>query len=330
MAVYNGAAHIREQLDSLANQTQLPFELVVTDDGSTDETADIIEDFARLSSFEVRYFRNPARLGYANNFLHAASLCRADLIAFCDQDDIWEVDKIERCASEFEDSAIVLCVHSATLFGRSIRGQHRVPDFTTRLIYRPLTYYPLVGTCGFAMVFRKNLLEVASAPNRLAVAPQVEGPLAHDQWIWFLGTVFGSTITVPKSLALYRQHENNTSGSKMQGEAEKRREQLSIPDYSDRGRREEQAAVFLEEVADRGDKWQSQARRGAKFFRRCSSINFSRYQLYRGDLTLMQRLWLFAKLLLNGAYGIGQTAAWLGWRALVKDLAIGVIRITRQ
>jgi glycosyltransferase involved in cell wall biosynthesis len=328
MAVYNGEAHIREQLDSLTTQTQLPFELVVTDDGSTDETAAIIDDFSQSAPFEVRYFRNTKRLGYADNFLFAASLCRAELIGFCDQDDVWEADKIELCAREFFDPAIMLCVHSASLFGRSIQGQHRVPDYRIRNTYRPLTYYPLIGTCGFAMVFRRKLLEIKRAADRLAVAPRTEGPLAHDQWIWFLGTVFGDTITLPRSLAFYRQHEKNASGPKMQDLAEMRRKQLTIRDYSDRSSREACAAEFLEMIAARGDGWQGYARRGAEFFRRCSAINLSRYRLHGADLSFVERVRLFVELLLSGSYRLGQVAAWLGWRALVKDLGMGVFRIS--
>jgi GT2 family glycosyltransferase len=67
MATYNGERHIKEQLDSLARQSLLPLELVVTDDGSTDATLAIVADFAQTAPFPVRVHRNVGRLGYVKN-----------------------------------------------------------------------------------------------------------------------------------------------------------------------------------------------------------------------------------------------------------------------
>ena len=83
MATYNGRQHIRRQLDSLAAQTLIPAELVITDDGSDDDTISVVEEFAKNAPFAVKVFRNEARLGYRKNFMRAASLCQSDLIAFC-------------------------------------------------------------------------------------------------------------------------------------------------------------------------------------------------------------------------------------------------------
>ena len=85
----------REQLADLAAQSVLPAELVVCDDGSTDDTLAILERFAITAPFPVRVHRNSERLGYRANFLKCAGLCRSDLIAFCDQDDRWAPRKIE-------------------------------------------------------------------------------------------------------------------------------------------------------------------------------------------------------------------------------------------
>jgi glycosyltransferase involved in cell wall biosynthesis len=109
MATYNGAGYLPAQLASLAVQSALPSELVVTDDGSTDATAQIIEDFARFAAFPVKLFRNQTRLMFRDNFLRAAELCTGELIAFCDQDDVWHPDKLLRCAKEFAAPAVADC-----------------------------------------------------------------------------------------------------------------------------------------------------------------------------------------------------------------------------
>ena len=77
-----------EQLESIAGQSEKPCELVVCDDGSTDDTVTLLEDFARRVSFPVRLFRNEKQLGPVQNFARAVSLCRGEYVALCDQDDI--------------------------------------------------------------------------------------------------------------------------------------------------------------------------------------------------------------------------------------------------
>lgn len=96
MCTFNGQAYLGEQLESLAAQTRLPAELVVRDDGSTDETVPILEQFARTALFPVRVTRNATRLGIPDNFAAAISDARCELIALADQDDRWYPHKLER------------------------------------------------------------------------------------------------------------------------------------------------------------------------------------------------------------------------------------------
>src|SRR5438309_759094 len=87
MATHNGATYLREQLESIRNQSVPPDELIVSDDGSSDATLSIVADFAPTAPFPIRIEQNSHRLGYRANFLKVANLARSDLIAFCDQDD---------------------------------------------------------------------------------------------------------------------------------------------------------------------------------------------------------------------------------------------------
>jgi glycosyltransferase involved in cell wall biosynthesis len=82
MTTYNGERFLEEQLRSLTEQTTLPNELVVCDDGSTDRTPEILAQFAKRASFPVRIVINNHRLGWRENFLKAASLYNSDYIAF--------------------------------------------------------------------------------------------------------------------------------------------------------------------------------------------------------------------------------------------------------
>ena len=98
MCTYNGSRFLAEQLKSIAEQTLLPCELIVCDDGSTDSTSEIVRIFAEAAPFPVRFIRNEQTLGSTNNFAKAVCLCRGDAIALCDQDDVWRKDKLERMA----------------------------------------------------------------------------------------------------------------------------------------------------------------------------------------------------------------------------------------
>ena len=127
MATYNGAKFIIEQLESLSRQSYLPHEVVVSDDCSTDGTVELIEAFAKDARFEIHIVRNAINRGYRDNFMHAASLCKSPIVAFCDQDDIWHADKLLETLKYFEDPAVKLVHHNANIVdadGRFLAMKH--------------------------------------------------------------------------------------------------------------------------------------------------------------------------------------------------------------
>ena len=94
MCTYNGAKYLKEQLDSIINQTYPIYELIIQDDCSTDETTSILKEYAQRYSF-IHYRINEKNKGYNLNFFSAIALAKGDYIAISDQDDIWERNKIE-------------------------------------------------------------------------------------------------------------------------------------------------------------------------------------------------------------------------------------------
>ena len=94
LATYNGARYIREQIDSVLAQTIQDFELVVCDDGSTDDTVSILRDYA-LKDKRIHVYVNDHNLGFKKNFENAISKSIGDYVALCDQDDIWLPDHLE-------------------------------------------------------------------------------------------------------------------------------------------------------------------------------------------------------------------------------------------
>jgi glycosyltransferase involved in cell wall biosynthesis len=207
MATYNGARFIREQLDSLAKQTVLPTELVVTDDGSNDDTLTIVEQFAKQAPFPVALHRNSKRLGYSANFMQCASLCRGELIAFSDQDDIWDQDKLRRVLLCFEETNAQVVFHGFRLVDQNGKNIGTLDEASP---YKSIDHWTIVP--GLTQVFRRELL-VFSDLIEISIDPGAPSrPLAHDQWIYFLGHSFGSISYLKKCLLSYRQHGSNLFG----------------------------------------------------------------------------------------------------------------------
>jgi len=214
MATYNGDRFIREQLESLAAQTRLPDELVVSDDGSTDRTLGIVEEFAHTAPFPVRVYRNVRKLGYGDNFLKAAELCSSDWIAFCDQDDVWLPQKlatVERYLT-WPGRDVLLVAHSATVADENlIPTVARQPDIRRLRVCGasdlPAGWY----VAGLALTFRADLVRALSPWNRGPDGGIPSMPLAHDVWICRLARILGDVVLLPDSLCLYRRHESTTT-----------------------------------------------------------------------------------------------------------------------
>src|SRR4051812_34797655 len=99
LATFNGEAFLPQQLESFVAQTHKNWQLLVSDDGSVDQTVDIVEKFAQTVCQRVKIVRGPER-GFCRNFIWLAkSATDADLIAFSDQDDVWLPHKLARAVS---------------------------------------------------------------------------------------------------------------------------------------------------------------------------------------------------------------------------------------
>ncbi|MBE7159003.1 MAG: glycosyltransferase family 2 protein [Rhodospirillales bacterium] len=330
MATYNGETYIADQLASIARQTVTPCELVVCDDGSKDRTVEVVQAFAAGAAFPVKIFRNATNLGYEQNFLKAASLTTGELVAFCDQDDMWQENKLASCSSAFAgDPDILLCVHSGDLWDGTKRTGLRVPDYRRRAVYGPLKTYPLQGSFGFAMVVRRELLQLG---ERLPLMPHFQG---HDLRMWTLASVFGKTVLLPDALVLYRQHGKNVFGAGGSSPSAVLAGGFQVRDYASQAKREDYAAAYFDELASHTTGQEHEAvQRAAARMRYCAGLNRVRQTVY--DAPLHGRVWAFAKLGFRRGYtdpavrsnGIARPPSAPFWRAPLKDWFIGVLRVS--
>jgi len=319
MATYNGERYIKEQLDSLAKQTMLPLELVVTDDGSTDATLRIVEDFTRVSPFLVSVYRNETRLGFAENFLKAASLCQGDLIAFCDQDDIWMESKLRVCSEKFTDPEVALVIHSAQTFRSPEDRGHYFPEFRTQTL-RCGRCNPFVSLPGFAMVIRQDILKITDNACRPRKVHN------HDLWVWYLASSVGSIVTLADVLALYRQHPSNIFGAREQNTPFKPlKEGTMLFDYSDVADYEIACSRILANAAGSASSLlQKTLSQSANLLAYRSRLHRIRARLYSSDSSIATKVKIFCYLIFAGAYLPDRARHRLGTRAVAKDLFIAI------
>lgn len=201
IATFNGARYLVEQLASLASQAVKPLELVACDDASTDETVAILKSFSASAPFRVRIYENAQQLGYQQNFMKAASLCKGLLIAFCDQDDVWNDDKLQVVSDYFMQSDDLLVAHDYSVFFED--GRQFISSYFYNLSLSGLL--PVVNLKGCSLILRRELIELIEWPS-----PQSEW--SHDMWVCFIALLLGKRGYIRRSLIRHRIHGNNTSG----------------------------------------------------------------------------------------------------------------------
>ncbi|ANU06913.1 Spore coat polysaccharide biosynthesis protein SpsA [Paraurantiacibacter namhicola] len=200
LATFNGARFLAAQLQSLAAQSHPPFEIVIGDDGSRDETLAIIASFSAISDIPVRLLDGAGPSGPSANFARIAAACRGDVIAFCDQDDIWRADKLASLSRAFAAKpAPWVAVHDARIVdsegedtGLTLSGQARAAGEGTQAL--------VAGCC---MAFDARL--------QPAFAMQPFAMREHDAWLPGFAAHFGLANWTDDTLVDYRRHRDNVS-----------------------------------------------------------------------------------------------------------------------
>lgn len=331
MATYNGALFLQQQLASLAAQSRLPDELVVTDDGSTDATLDILAEFSKSAPFPVHVHRNAARLGYRANFMHASTLCGSDIIAFCDQDDIWERGKIEAAIQAFADPDVLLFFHDAWLLdgaGEMI-GPARIFGLPPPR-NAPLSFYPLVNPFGFSIVFRQALTGFAKYWPASVDSVETTNRMAHDQWIFFLASVFGIIVYSDAKFVRYRQHGANAYGWYRQTGVRHRLSMMLRDNGADHRQFAHAAAAraaVLKAIlaADPLPPLQRErAEACAVYYDALSRRLALRAEIYTSP-RMYARVKACLRLMQTGGYDRGGTKWNIGPKAMLKDIALGLV-----
>lgn len=185
LALYNGEKFIEKQLDTLRLQTVKPNQVVLCDDGSSDNTVNIVNEYIKKYSLgdSWKVYKNPQNLGYAKNFYHAMELCDGDLIYLCDQDDIWKNDKIEKMNKVMEENpniSLLMCkggvigADDRELHGMMIKKSEETEKITKISVEDIIRIFDWIGMlmCVRKEFFeqRKSIISVISAPHDFVLA----------------------------------------------------------------------------------------------------------------------------------------------------------------
>lgn len=215
LAVYNGEKFLKEQIDSILNQSYKNFILTIYDDGSTDKTALIVRSYVKKNK-NIKFIRGAKNSGSAKkSFFRLLSLSKEDYVAFCDHDDVWHKDKLKICVEkmkkiEEEKGKIPILIHTdlfvvddrlniieKSMF-KSQNFRFKEKPFNRLLVQNNIT--------GCTVLINKSLVKLClDVPG---------GAVMHDWWIGLVAAAFGKICFLKNKTVYYRQHENNCVGAK--------------------------------------------------------------------------------------------------------------------
>lgn len=214
MTTYNGAQFVQAQLRSILEQTRQPDEIIICDDGSTDDTVNIIRHVMETSGTDrIRLVENEENLGYIRNFYKAISLTKGDYIFLADQDDIWHREKLEKSLAIMERTgAAAICTRSRLIDqdGQEMDGNAFIVSVLLARLKEelgPVRFFDLVienVAQGCTYCFTKEVRAKYLALN--------SRQLIHDHQIMFIASLVGKVYACAEPMIDYRIHGSNSAG----------------------------------------------------------------------------------------------------------------------
>lgn len=220
LATYNGEKFISEQLDSIVHQTYKDWNLIIQDDGSTDDTVEILKNYQKKYPKKINIFVNKKNTGSCvKNFLSLAKKSQSNYIMFCDQDDVWIPNKIELTLNEMLKLEKQSIIENEPIL---IHTDLTVVDEKLNLLSDSLFKYQKMNfkkdklnnilvqniVTGCTIMCNKNLIELFNLINNS------DGIIMYDWCLGLLASAFGKIGFVNKSTIFYRQHQGNQVGAK--------------------------------------------------------------------------------------------------------------------
>lgn len=320
MATFNGEEFIQQQLHSIANQTVLPERIVISDDGSTDGTIDLIERFAtgRAQTIPVELHHRTSTGNASDNFRSALAYASGDWVAFCDQDDVWHPSKLQTLldSAERTGAALAACNYRVIDEIGDEQGQHWWPASGKKV--SRLKFPLLESVMGCCTLVARRVVDRIDQnwPHRPDGAPEL-----HDFATTWVARHLGGIMFVPQVLHDYRRHGSNASAHYALDPTYERSMRAATTAESYR------AAASI--AQGRADWWEAQGASGtaAEGLARLDWMTRTRCLSARAktyDAIGLRRLAAFAASLASGCYGPTKTG-----RLPARSFAADLIRVLR-
>jgi len=213
MCTFNAGRYLDEQLQSIAQQTRLPFEVIVCDDGSTDGTIPTLKRFKANVAFPVTIVENTERMGSTRNFDQAIEMAKGDAIALCDQDDRWLPHKLERLTDclirnpflggVFSDAELI--DGDGKRVGKTLFARHRFTPPRQRSFVH----------CPTATLLKHDIVTGATLMFRSAIrryCSPIPTTWVHDGWLAWMLALHSRLTLISEPLIEYRIHSGQQLG----------------------------------------------------------------------------------------------------------------------
>jgi glycosyltransferase involved in cell wall biosynthesis len=316
MTTYNGAKYLKEQLNSFLSQTVIPSELVVCDDGSSDETVAILDSFKSASPFPVRVFKNEKNLGHEKNFGKVIDLCSGDIIFLSDQDDVWFPTKLARVSSIFiSKPGVLLVINDA-----EITNGAGLP--TGRTVFSQTKAAGVIGasgkslTLGCATAFRSEL--------RSLISPVPALEYGHDSWIHDFTHMVGGRYVLEETQQFYRRHGGNVSNWAFDGSAVATMQAVLSPSAGQDlrpayAKRVSTLELMSKRLTSLGGMEYARFGTSRPFLKVLTDLERAKTALNRRKL-MFELGWFRRKLVAINMLLLGEYRYFLGWKSFAKDI----------
>lgn len=213
LATYNGEKYIKEQVESILNQTYENIQIIISDDCSTDKTRQVLKEYE--NNEKIKIFYQEKNLGYVKNFEFLLKQVESNLYMLSDQDDVWKKEKVEKSVEKIESEKLDLVFGDLEVVDENLNTLYKSYNRYMHLIHKIKKYqkdyrlqYLYNCMTGCTIISRKNWID------KVLPFPTNSKYMIHDYWLGLVIALNGKVGYIEEPYILYRQHEKNQVGSK--------------------------------------------------------------------------------------------------------------------
>lgn len=216
LATFNGERYLKDQLNSILNQTFEDFVCYIHDDGSTDKTKLILKEYENISS-KIKILDYPSCGSAKLNFMSLLNYVDTPYVMFCDQDDVWISNKIEKCYKYINSIVVnnknknVLVFSDLKIVNENLEIlSNSYEKYENIVVENNISLNKVIVrnvTCGNTMIMTKELCDI------IRKCKHPEKIVMHDYWFMLVACTIGEVKYIREPLVLYRQHNQNVCGA---------------------------------------------------------------------------------------------------------------------